>query len=43
MVNDSSSAILIPLVSGIMSIGVILLLLVVIALCVFMSKQVTKT
>ena len=43
MASDASSTIVIPLVSCIMSTGVILLLLVVIALCVFMSKQIKNT
>ena len=42
LVNDASRDIVIPLIASIMSIGVFLLLLVVIALIIFMSKQITN-
>jgi hypothetical protein len=42
LVDDASRAIVVPLVASVLSIGVFLLLLIVIALIVFMTKQIAN-
>jgi hypothetical protein len=42
LVNDASRAIVVPVVASVLSIGVFLLLLIVVALIVFMSKQINN-
>ena len=42
LVNDGSRTIVIPLVATVLSVGIFLLVLVVVVLIVFMSKQITN-